>query len=331
MKHLRSWSALMAVTVGGTLACVGDSPNPDSPAPDAGTNGGDGGSPLDSGAPSDSGGTTDADAAPVRCDPKSAFATIVAVPGVSTTDVTVTFARLTADERTIYFAQNPKGDITARLRYGTRMSTTDPFGSFADVPGLLAPPDAGTTYIDSAPAISADDRVLYWVSTRYSPTSPRIWTASRTATGSGSPFTNPAVVAGIPTTPVAYVPFTIGTGQVLYFNRGTPSKIYRAVASGAAFGSAAEVDLGGEAEYAAVSPDDLVIYFSSDRGGGANSLDVYVATRKSANDAFDPPVKVADLSSSDPTDAVTWVSADYCRVYLFHAAEGKLLVATRSP
>jgi Tol biopolymer transport system component len=63
-----------------------------------------------------------------------------------------------------------------------------------------------------------------------------------------------------------------------------------------------------------VTPDELVIYFSSDRHQPDNEQ-IYTATRTSKDDAFGPPTRVVELTQAGTSNAPSWVSDDGCTLY----------------
>jgi hypothetical protein len=80
------------------------------------------------------------------------------------------------------------------------------------------------------------------------------------------------------------------------------------------------------------SADDLTLYFGSGRltGGTQGGIDIWVASRKSTDDDFGPPVDVSEVNTSDD-ESPGWVSADGCRLY-FHRWSGfvgRIFVASR--
>lgn len=68
-------------------------------------------------------------------------------------------------------------------------------------------------------------------------------------------------------------------------------------------------------EGAHLSPDELTIYFSSDRAGTPDAYDLYVATRASRDDEFGAPTKLAGASSDTTSERRPTVSADGLRLY----------------
>lgn len=135
-------------------------------------------------------------------------------------------------------------------------------------------------------------------------------------------------------------PFPVpGGGAALYFaasgtDGGASYRIYRSARDQGAFAPPSKVDLG---DYYTVSPvvtdDELVLYFGSNRPGSVGANDVFVATRARATDAFGPPRRVGELSSSRD-EYPRWLSRDRCRLYFARDtanASNDVFVAKRSP
>src|SRR5262249_15034935 len=100
--------------------------------------------------------------------------------------------------------------------------------------------------------------------------------------------------------------YILPDGSALYFvsDRGGNYDIYRAPRSGQGFGAPAlvnAVDVNGAAFEAnpVVSPDELVIYFGSQRAGGSGDYDIYRASRASTSDAFGAAVNLSNLNTAD--------------------------------
>jgi hypothetical protein len=64
-----------------------------------------------------------------------------------------------------------------------------------------------------------------------------------------------------------------------------------------------------------LSPDELTIYFMSDRAGGTGSNDIYMSTRASISDNFGTPQAVAGVNTT-ASDAWPSVTADGLSMYL---------------
>lgn len=65
-----------------------------------------------------------------------------------------------------------------------------------------------------------------------------------------------------------------------------------------------------------VSDDEREIFFSSDRGSsGTLPLDIFVATRATADVPFETPVALPGLSTKESYDWPVWLSPDRCTLY----------------
>ncbi|MCB9555199.1 MAG: PD40 domain-containing protein [Deltaproteobacteria bacterium] len=84
-----------------------------------------------------------------------------------------------------------------------------------------------------------------------------------------------------------------------------------------------------------ISADERVILFSSDRPGGQGDLDIWIATRGSANAPFDPPQPIGAVNSASTDDAPS-LSEDNCTLLYSSqrnasAAGGEIFYATFLP
>lgn len=87
--------------------------------------------------------------------------------------------------------------------------------------------------------------------------------------------------------------------------------------------------VGSNAFAARLAPDELTIYFASDRNVGQGS-DLFVATRASMADAFGAPTTLATVATTE-NEGAPWVSDDGLRLYFSRGiADPQLFVATRS-
>jgi len=81
-----------------------------------------------------------------------------------------------------------------------------------------------------------------------------------------------------------------------------------------------------------VTPDELTLFFASNRRNDPNrtDTDIWMAKRSSVADGFDAPVKLENLNTVD-TDVPTWVSLDGCVLYITSGPnlEYDIYVATR--
>lgn len=135
-------------------------------------------------------------------------------------------------------------------------------------------------------------------------------------------------------------PYVVPDHSAIYFvsDRAGSDQIYRAPRTGSTFGGASLVtgtmlQLNTRIDSPVVTPDELTLYFASERAGGLGATDIYVATRASAVTGFGAPVALTSLSTAF-FDVPTWVSADNCVLYFSRTAAGTtpihdLYVATK--
>lgn len=115
-------------------------------------------------------------------------------------------------------------------------------------------------------------------------------------------------------------PFVLGDDSAIYFmsTRGGTAELHRSAHSGGNWTTPAKVmgtNLNETSfDYPFLTANELVIYFSSSRAGGAGGRDIWMATRASATAAFGDPINVAVLNTAGP-ETSGWVSADNCVIY----------------
>jgi len=64
-----------------------------------------------------------------------------------------------------------------------------------------------------------------------------------------------------------------------------------------------------------ISADGLELYIDSDRPGGQGREDIWVAKRKSKEDAWETPINMGPLINSSAHDFGTWISPDGLEFY----------------
>ncbi len=268
------------------------------------------------------------DAAPPMCDVDAAFA---APTAFSTLDSPASDAhlRLAPNEFTGYFQSQRDGGLGGYDIYtATRTSIADSWMALAAV----AP--VNSTASEADPTISADQLTLY-VSR-----STDIYRSTRASTSTA--FGAPVAVAPLNSGASEFAPYLVEDGSSLYFSSTRNSDagvselfVAQPLADG---GFTAPANVNGTAlktgdnRFAAVTADQLVMYFASNRTGGQGSYDIWVATRASTSVAFGTPRVVAEVSSTlDETP--DWVSPDRCRLYFSsnRGASYDLYVATKVP
>jgi hypothetical protein len=82
-----------------------------------------------------------------------------------------------------------------------------------------------------------------------------------------------------------------------------------------------------------VTPDDLVIYFASQRmdGNAQGDYDIWTASRSSAMAPFNAPSNVAELNTSS-AELVDFISRDGCEIFFHTNRDGgtfKIYSATK--
>jgi Tol biopolymer transport system component len=73
---------------------------------------------------------------------------------------------------------------------------------------------------------------------------------------------------------------------------------------------------------ACISADGLELYFCSERSGGFGSGDIWVSTRQSVNDPWDPPVNLGSTVNSPYSDSYPSLSSDGLTLYFSDAYTG---------
>ncbi len=312
------------VIVGGFLfgACVGDSTLADGGA-DA---------TSDTAAPDvavDSAKTDGGVDAATTCDVTKAFATPVLVTSLASGSASN--LRFDQNLTTAFFNSTRDGGLGGADIWQATHTDAGVFGALTDVPIV------NTTGEDDYPTISGDGKTLVFASDRGGGADD-IWVATRTSTLVN--FGAPSLLANVNSASSENAPFLREDGQKLYFasdrspGAGTDD-IWVSSVSGSSFSAPTHIDELATASsdaYAVVTPDDLVIYFASNRAGGAGGRDVWVATRKTSGDVFSAPTVVAELNTTFE-DLPSYITADRCTIYFSANITGtyEVYVATKTP
>jgi hypothetical protein len=289
-------------------------------ATDAGAGGSDA-QPMD--APSDSPSTA-------KCSESTAWGTPVLLAGVNGTGDNDGEGRLSLDELTIYFFSDRAGNNN--IFTASRASLSATFGT----PQALTA--VNTTASEGWPSVTADGLSLYLESNVNGAF--QVFVSHRTTVV--AQFPAPILVANVNSGSVTGQSFVLPDESALYFvTNATGSignySIFRAVrGSNGQFGTPAIVPTINtpSGEYGpAVAPDELTIYFGSQRtdSPAKGGFDIWKATRASTAASFDPPVNVQELNTTS-TEWPDWLSPDHCRIYFTrNGTTGyKIFVATRS-
>lgn len=303
---------------------------------------------IDDGIPRDGGafdGTTDAafdagdagkdagDAATPMCDPDAAFPTPKLFTSLDTAAQDAHLRLVPGSELAGWFQTVRDGGAGSSDIYSvTRTSIGDTWKAPASEIAV------NTATADTDPSVSADQLTLYLTH------GGAIWRATRAKTTVG--FGAPTLLTEIDSSFSELAPYLVDDGSALYFASARDSDagveklfVTQPLADG---GFTAPAPVGGtnldvgDNRYAAVTADQLVMYFASNRTdtGTQGGFDVFVATRATTSLPFGAPRVVAEVSSS-ANDFPDWISADRCRLYFTSNRTGTggddVYVATKTP
>jgi len=255
---------------------------------------------------------------PKRCDPNKPFERIVPVEELWSPDPHEDAdARLTEDERTIYF-QSTRGTSDPMIHRVWVATRPDPSAKFGE-PTLieLAP---GVNYRD--PSVTPDGLTIF---VQAGVEDSRIQFATRP--DPGAHFLPPQDVPGLDlANEDERDPFLTRDGRLLYTRMGPRDAVQPDlyVATGnvvdgfqstglARINSPTALD-----RNPVLSADGRRIFFSSDRDAAPGSQRIWTAYRDDPAGVFGDPVPVTELAVPDGAhdyDAPTWVSADGCVLY----------------
>jgi Tol biopolymer transport system component len=262
------------------------------------------------------------------CSLSQPFGTPVLVAGLNGQTGSDEGARLTPDELVVYFDSDRSGNRDVYT--ASRSSRTDAFGAAQAVGGV----DTASSEAWSSP--TADNLTLYFETDRNGLY--QVFVASRSTLA--AQFSGAAAVANInigvaqgqlsvlPDQSALYFMITLSGGSAdLYVARrgtsgqfGTPTQV-------------STVNTPSNEYLPAPTPDELILYFGSDRpdSPAKGSFDIWVTSRASSSASFDPPTNVQELNTSG-TEYPSWISPDNCRLYFTRTGTdgtNKIYIATR--
>jgi hypothetical protein len=294
----------------------------------------------------DDGGIGDGDDAPpanddaAGCSPSRPFSAPLLVPGLNLLGTNST-ARFSPDELTAYFANLRAADAGGTGNYEIFSATRSGRGAAFGMPATLAGINSATAS-DYDPVLTGDGQTLYFGSTRTRAMDHVFISIFNPVTSS---FTAPMIIdsislnadagAGAAGTLDAFQPYVLPDNTALYFgsSRSGTRDIYRSTRSTAGFSRAtavAELNTTSNEQFPTVSPDELVIYWASNRtdGGARGGVDVWTATRSATSLPFGNVHNLTEVNSTGD-DYPSWISPDGCRLYL--TTRAGLSVAERTP
>lgn len=253
--------------------------------------------------------------APPRCDPAKPFGAPMPIAELNTAMSEVT-PYLSQDELQILFASNRTGGVGGMDIY--LASRTSPTGTF-DAPILL--PGVNTTMAESRPMVTMGRLRLYVeTNTTGMPADWEISGATRASTAAA--FGAWAAIPQLNSTTADTAPFVLPDDSAIYFmsNRavGGAHELWKSDHPGGNWTTPAAVPgvnlNDATMDYPFLTPDELTLYFSSSRTGGAGSRDIWMATRTSTTMRFSDPINIAALNTT-ASESGGWVSADNCVIY----------------
>ncbi len=270
---------------------------------------------------------SDAVDAPVAaCDPTKPFGVLAALASTINNVQRVGWAQLTHDELSMTYASF-NGTPPIHLYTSSRAAVTDPFTTGT----MLAISGAND---DDTPTVTGDNLTLYFSSNRpNSGSNFHIWAATRNV--ASTDFGSPLQVSSLTSGASEYEPFVSADGTVLYFassRTGGAGKddLYRATrpANGSfsvdSPGPFTVINTADEEETPVFTPDELTLYFASDRAGSKGS-DVWKATRADRSSPFGNPTNVVELNSQND-ESPSWISDDGCRIYVTRGGLGNYAI-----
>ena len=174
---------------------------------------------------------------------------------------------------------------------------------------------------DLKPSVSADGLSLFFTSTRSGGLGGMdIWVTKRETTD--DPWGEP-VNLGSPVNSSAWETGCISYDGLSYYFSSTRSRGSNANADiwvttrdtihdpwGTPINLGQTVNSSADQCYVSISPDELTLYFSSNRGGGQGAYDLWVTTRETIHDPWDTPVNLGPTVNSSSYDVDTSISAD---------------------
>jgi Tol biopolymer transport system component len=271
--------------------------------------------PLDASTSSEaSAPTPDAPTAPPRCDPEKPFETPTRVMDLSPEDgYEDGDARLSADERTVYFQSTRETDpVLHRVWVSTRR---DADASFE--PPTLIELESGVSFY--APVVTPDGLTI--VMQRGKEGSTLVFA---TRPDPGAQFLNLQNVRGTNAPGEdERDPFLASDGRLLFARVSAQgADVYIAAGSfksGFAATALARINSTSQERNPVLSADGRRLFFSSDRDSAAGTRRIFTATREDPTAPFGEPTQVSELAVPGGThdyDAPTWISEDGCVLYL---------------
>ena len=258
------------------------------------------------------------------------FGTPILVPNVNSSSAEASQS-ISFDGLTLYFASNrPGGYGNADIWVSTRPTTEDEWGE----PQNLGPP-VNSSSDDYNPSISADGLTLYFSDYFYYPRPGGfggcdIWKTTRVTTEDdwgepvnlGSPINSSThdlyqciSLDGLSLYFTSYRPGGYGKGDLWISKRESASDTWREPMN-----LGPTVNTSNWDGKAAISADGCILFFTSNRSGGAGSWDLWMTKRATIHDHWTTPVPLPINTGYD--DGNAGLSADGRTLYFFSTRPG---------
>jgi Tol biopolymer transport system component len=221
---------------------------------------------------------------------------------------------LSSDGDTLLFSSTRTGSAGADIYLATRADITVPFGTPALVPAL------NTTSGESRVSFSADNLTVYLNSNRTGTTGGMdVWRATRTSATAAFAMPDKATLMDFNTGNDEHDVLLSNDGLTLYLavgRTGMPQRLATATraTTSAAFSAHAvisELDTGGNDADPSVTPDELLLVFTSVRTAPQTGSNLWYATRASRTEKWLSPRLVPDINI-DGDEGDGFLSEDAC-------------------
>lgn len=222
---------------------------------------------------------------------------------------------ISKDGLELHFARSPSTHGMTDVYRVTRGSTADPFDN-VNVKDL---DNLSTNKRDDRPALSQDEKTLVLSSDRPPGSTFQIYMVTRTRTDVdfASPNLNHLSKVNVPGVD-QQDPFLSADGKALYLAPapgGKPLIAFSVLDGNGDFMTPTTLVNSGSGDAdPALTPDELILVFSSLRPGGSGQTDLWYATRSSKTAAFGDAVLIPGVNST-ADDADPMLSADGCELY----------------
>ena len=247
-----------------------------------------------------------------RCDRQKPFGAPVLAPGLAS-DEEDACARLSPDERTVWFSTDRGSIPRFRLYTSTRFRSTDPFPEptlWRDETSSIIDPTFSPDGLRLLVQLSDGARTRISIATRSSPD------------GAFGAFTTFADLEQADQDEKD--PYFGADGSIIFARQPVDGSAAADLqiasprdAGPPTIAPVSELNGGTGDRDPVLSSDGLELYFSSNRKV-VNQFRIYRATRKQPSGPFDPAQPVTEVwdTGTTPYEAPTWISPDGCHLYL---------------